>query len=216
MMIPTKKYIVLLITFCITLCCSGWAQQQKEEIEVIRKKHDHIETLYTQNQLIEKEVDYICDENAITDGNLIFGYLENDLKLIIHSFSQGHHYEVNNYYVTNNQLFFYFGQINDNQDLAEYDENTGSLLAVEEQWEASEFRLYFADGEAIRCLYKSFTDEDVTDSIKEEFINVADYFENKEKDCNRLGAKTVLDTFRLLMNLQNLNEEEICKLVHLY
>lgn len=198
----------ILILFFLAFSFS-YGQNKTDVLKSIKSKYVTIEALLQNRELEEKEIQYTCEDFSIS-GNVAFYYKDQNLRLISHSFDQGHQSVSKDYYILDEKLFFYFHTDNYDNDQSIRDENTGALLDTKEDWSISEFRVYLDKEKAIRCLVKAYNNEDVTDKIKEEYSEFSDYFKNKEVVCDSFKTKEILLSFNKLIKLQSLNKENIC------
>lgn len=169
-----------------------------------------ISELEKKGMLQKKELEYDCQDSGI-EGSLIFHYQNKDLKLISHSFDQGHEYRLTNFYVSNDSLFFYFTKSYYDNDRSVYDEVTGKLIDEEEDWTAIEQRVYFDKKEAFKCLLKQYENEDVTDEISKKYPDLSIYFKNKETSCDSTQIKEILSAYQQLLKLRNSTSDSICR-----
>ncbi len=191
-----------------------FAQSDEAALQNIKKQFLMISELQEKGMLTQKKASYTCKDLSI-EGTLIYHYHNQDLKLISHSFDQGHYSASHSYYVSNNRLFFYFGSDGFDNDETIYDENTGDVIGTEEDWSVSHLRIYFSNEKAINCLIKQYENEDVTDEIKEKYPEISAYFKNEEKECDPLEVKEILSVFQKLTAAQKQSSQELCK-VHGY
>ncbi|MBQ4819792.1 hypothetical protein [Aquimarina sp. MMG016] len=198
----------LLILFFLTFSCSH-GQNKTNVLKSIKSKYVTIEALLQNEELKEKQKEYTCKGLSI-EGSVAFYYENQNLKLIIHSFDQGHYSTCDSYYLHNDNLFFYYREESIDNDTPIRDEKNGELLDTYEDWGISEFRVYFDEEKAIKCLVKAYENEDVTDKIKEEYSEFSDYFKNKKVVCDSSKITEVLLSFNKLIKLQSLNKENIC------
>lgn len=191
-----------------------FAQSDDQAIQHIKQQYTIISELQEKGLLQEKEIAYSCKDLSIR-ATLTYYYQNEDLKFISHSYHQGHYAAFNDYYISNDSLFFYLNSDGFDNDETIYDENTGDVIGTEEDWSASELRIYFNKENAIKCLIKQFENEDVTDDIKEKYPDVSMYFKSEVKECDPVEIKEVLSIFRRLIAAQKQSPQELCK-VHGY
>ncbi len=177
-----------------------YTQTNNTIIQDIKTKYQEISELEERKLLTKKETSYSCKDLSI-DGTLTYYYHNQELKLVFHSFDQGRYSAFHSYYVSDNKLFFYFGEDSFDNDENIYDEKTGELIGTEEDWSVSEARVYFDEEKAIKCLSKAYENEDVTEEIKQQYPDVSLFFKNEEKECDNVGTQEILTTFSNIVML---------------
>lgn len=175
-----------------------FSQGDAAAIQHIKSKYQEISELEEKKLLTEKEIWYSCEDQSLS-GSLTYYYHNQELKLIFHSFDQGHYYAFHHYYISDDALFFYF--CDDGFDNHEniYDKKTGEWIDTKENWSSSELRVYFDKKKAIKCLVKEYDNEDVTEEIKQQYSDVSLFFKNEEKECDTIRVQEILNTFSNLV-----------------
>ncbi|WP_299243552.1 hypothetical protein [uncultured Aquimarina sp.] len=201
----------LLLFFSSLVSFLGFGQNAIDNIEGIRNEYKEIETLLNKLELEQKEITYTCEGERI-NGTLIFYYKDHDLRLITHSFDQGHYSTLDSYYIHKTNLFFSLREESVQNDRPVYDKNTGALLAIDEDWSITELRTYISKEKAIKCLSKYYDNKDVTVDIKEKHTDPSAYFENKEILCDIENTKETLNRYAQLIKFQKTDVENICLL----
>lgn len=178
-----------LTLFLISL--TTFAQSKDSAIRDIKRQYSSIAELMEQGLLTEKTTLYSCEDQGLS-GSLTYYFLNQELKIIVHTFDQGHHSSTNRYYVNNEKLFFYFLKENFDNDNHKYDPNTGDLIEIEENWSVFEKRIYIYNEKAIRCLEKEYGNNDIKDETVNKYPNISNHFKNQEMDCEDAETRKVL------------------------
>ncbi|PLX17783.1 MAG: hypothetical protein C0599_13330 [Salinivirgaceae bacterium] len=159
------------------------AQNVEDQIKEIRKHFSEIETAITKN-LYEVKIKEVSDEEEGITGTISSYYEDGNLRKVINDYEiYSENHQVINYYVWGGKLFFVYHI----SDAPYYGPN------MEYELHHTEYRYYFYNEEAIRCLEKYFVINDQTKKSKEELTNTTP---NNEKNCNE--AKYVLQDFNEL------------------
>ena len=162
-----------------------------DPIQDIRKKYAQITQAQSAGELNQHEILYDCSDYP-EQGQVTFFYnSEDELRLVVRSFDDGSHGgEEISYYVWDEQVFFVYrsgGYWN-----FVY---TGNDEAPSTEDHLYEYRHYFVDEQAIRCLEKEWTNGPSGSQRSEDVPN-------EEGDC--AGSETVVEDFRALLPLQHM------------
>ena len=184
-----------------------FSQNNEEVFQTIKSQFETITNLKKEGLLQEKTNSYSCPDQSL-QGILSYFYQGSELQLITHTVDQGHHSITYHYYINNDLLFFCFIEEGFDNDVSQYDPNTGDLVEVEENWNIIEQRIYYNNNEAIRCLEKYFDNKDVNDEITKQFSDVSDHFSNQGIPCDNAQIRKIFKRFSGLL----LFKEDPCML----
>ena len=196
---PIMKWGLIFFTFFTYF--AGNAQSKKEILTNIVAKYQVIRELVDSNVLRQHHSTYACQESTET-GTLTFYYNSNELKHILHSYTQGHVTYTDEYYIWDRQLFFQFAthQIWYKDHVRKYRKvyPIDVTLTLEE-------RFYFHEETAVKCQFKDYeTRSNRNKNPKTQYVR------NKTIDCDL--SQKVIEKFRLLLTYQEGNEHNACNL----
>ncbi|WP_103071431.1 hypothetical protein [Aquimarina sediminis] len=193
---PTTVFVFLLTSF-ISFC-----QSRKEVLSDIRNKFELIKELVDANTLRQHHTDYSCHQ-TLGEGSLTFYYNGNELKHVIHTYSQGHVKYKDEYYVWDDQLIFQYAT----HDIwyKDYERTRSGKRKLVNVTLTLEERFYFKDRNAIKCQFKDYKNR--SNSPKKIKTN---HVRNINIDCDQ--SQNALDKFDLLLKFQKMKIEDACNL----
>lgn len=189
--------LVLLLTSCIS-----FGQSRKGALSDIRNKYQLIKELVDTNTLRQHHTDYSCDE-SVEKGGLTFYYNGNELKHIIHTYTQGRVKYKDEFYIWDDQLFFQYAT--HKIYYKDYERSRSGKRKLVNVTLTLEERFYFKDRNIIKCQFKDF--ENRSNTPKEIKTN---HIRNINIGCDQ--AHEALQKFDVLLKFQKTKVKDACNL----
>ena len=192
-------------TITLLLCLSSYiciGQTIKEDLSDIKNKYQLIRELVETNTLRQYHTNYPC-KNLPEKGNLTFYYNGNELKYIMHTYTQEHIKYRNEFYIWDDQLFFQYTTYKiwykhlEKQRYGKYNLVDVTLTL--------EKRFYFKGRNIIKCQFKNFENR----SNKPKKIKT-NHVKNISIGCDQ--AQNSLKEFDDLMCFQENTIKDACNL----
>ncbi len=202
---------LLFTLLCFLFSVNNYGQNNTQILKNIRQQYNIITELIEEDRLKEVSVKSDCNDNGQINASVSFYYNEDTLVYMNYEYREGHSNYYHHYYIWDSKLIFY---------LAEYESWTWDYECTpteqgftNEIWNYEEWRVYFNNRTATKCLYKTYEEKSV-DQPYEGPHNLSDTIKNEEIECNRDSIKEIIKAYLQLASSKDGTTVDICNIIN--